>query len=64
MFIPQLYYKDVNIYTNVWYNWNTVAKSSGEALKVKGYGWFKWENGKAVKAYNALTQPNTMRSWP
>ena len=37
-----------------WYNWNADAKSSGEVLKVKGYGWFKWENGKAVEAYNAF----------
>ena len=49
-----MYYNDGNIYTNVWYNWNTVAKSSGEVLKVKGYGWPKWKNGKAVEAYNAF----------
>ena len=28
--------------------------SSGEVLKVKGCGWFKWENGKSVEAYNAF----------
>ena len=54
VYTATMYYNDGNIYTNVWYNWNAVAKSSGELLKVKGYGWFKWENGKAVKAYNAF----------
>ena len=54
VYTATMYYNDGNIYTNVWYNWNAVAKSSGEVLKIKGYGWFKWENGKAVEAYNAF----------
>ena len=54
VYTAPMYYNARNIYTNVWYNWNTVARSSGKVLKVKGYGWFKWENGKAVEAYNAF----------
>ena len=35
VYTTTMYYNDGNIYTNVWYNWNAVAKSSGEVLKVK-----------------------------
>jgi len=49
-----MYYNDGKIFTNVWYDWSGVAKSTGETLELKGYGWFKWENGKVVEAYNAF----------
>tara|TARA_B100000780_G_scaffold261465_1_gene213921 strand:+ start:2140 stop:2640 length:501 start_codon:yes stop_codon:yes gene_type:complete len=49
-----MYYNDGKIFTNVWYDWSGVAKSSGETIELKGYGWFKWENGKVVEAYNAF----------
>ena len=48
------YYNDGKIFTNVWYDWSGVAKSTGETLELRGYGWFKWENGKVVEAYNAF----------
>ena len=49
-----MYYNDGKIFTNVWYDWSGVAKSTGETLELRGYGWFKWENGKVVEAYNAF----------
>ena len=54
VYTATMYYNDGNIYTNVWYNWNGVLKSNGEALNLKGYAWFKWKDGKAVEAYNAF----------
>ena len=54
VYTATMYYNNGNIYTNVWHNWNAVAKSNVDVLKVKGYGWFKWENGKAVETYNAF----------
>ncbi len=60
VYTATMYYNDGNIYTNVWYNWRGVLKSNGEALSLKGYAWFKWEDGKAIElhafdptAYNA-----------
>ena len=29
-------------------------KSSGETLELRGYGWFQWEDGKVIEAYNAF----------
>ncbi|MGB0367326.1 MAG: DUF4440 domain-containing protein [Flavobacteriaceae bacterium] len=49
-----MYYNNESIYTNIWYDWSGEIKSSGEKLNLKGYGWFKWENGKVVEAYNAF----------
>ena len=54
VYTATMYYNDGNIYTNVWYNWRGVLKSNVEALSLKGYAWFKWENGKAIEAYNAF----------
>jgi|TARA_B100001059_G_scaffold64123_2_gene60163 hypothetical protein len=54
VYTATMYYNDGNIYTNVWYNWRGVLKSNGEALSLKGYAWFKWEDGKAIEAYNAF----------
>jgi hypothetical protein len=49
-----MYYNDNKIYTNVWYKWSGASKKSGETIEAKGYAWFRWENGKAVEAYNAF----------
>lgn len=49
-----MYYNDGKIFTNVWYNWSAVIKSSGEPLEAKGYAWFQWEDGKVIEAYNAF----------
>lgn len=49
-----MYYNDGKIYTNVWYDWTGDDKSNGETLKVRGYAWFRWENGKVAEAYNAF----------
>ena len=49
-----MYYNDGKIYTNVWYDWSGVSKSSGETLELRGYGWFQWEDGKVIEAYNAF----------
>lgn len=49
-----MYYNNGSTYTNVWYDWSGEKKSSGETLNIKGYGWFKWENGKVIEAYNAF----------
>tara|TARA_B100000900_G_scaffold338097_1_gene300147 strand:- start:255 stop:752 length:498 start_codon:yes stop_codon:yes gene_type:complete len=54
VYTATMYYNDGNIYTNVWYNWSGVLKNNGDTLRLKGYAWFKWENGKAVEAYNAF----------
>ena len=50
----EMYYNDNKIYTNVWYKWSGTSKKSGETIEAKGYAWFRWENGKAVEAYNAF----------
>ena len=52
--IATMYYNDGKIFTNVWYDWSGTSKSTGEVLELRGYGWFKWENGKVVEAYNAF----------
>ena len=59
-----MYYNDGKIFTNVWYDWTGVSKSSGETLELRGYGWFKWEDGKVIEAYNAFdpTAYNAMMS--
>lgn len=49
-----MFYNNGGVYTNVWYNWSGDIKSTGETLTLRGYGWFKWENGKVVEAYNAF----------
>lgn len=49
-----MYYNNGSIYTNTWYDWSGENNSTGEMLNIKGYGWFKWENGKVVEAYNAF----------
>ena len=49
-----MYYNNGSIYTNTWYDWSGENNSTGEKLNIKGYGWFKWENGKVVEAYNAF----------
>ena len=52
--IATMYYNNGSIYTNVWYDWKGNKKSNGETINLKGYGWFKWDNGKVVEAYNAF----------
>lgn len=52
--IATMYYNNGSVYTNVWYEWKANKKSTGEALNIKGYGWFKWNDGKVVEAYNAF----------
>ena len=52
--IATMYYNDGKIFTNVWYDWSGVSKSSGETLELRGYGWFQWEDGKVIEAYNAF----------
>ena len=47
-------YSNGEVYTNFWYTWTGAARSSGEALRVRGYAWFKWAGGKVVEAYNAF----------
>ena len=49
-----MYYNNGSIYTNTWYDWSGENNSTGEMLNIKGYGWFKWENGQVVEAYNAF----------
>ena len=52
--VATMYYNNGSVYTNVWYEWTANKKSTGEALSLKGYGWFKWKDGKVVEAYNAF----------
>tara|TARA_B100000780_G_scaffold271330_1_gene232157 strand:- start:917 stop:1417 length:501 start_codon:yes stop_codon:yes gene_type:complete len=52
--LATMYYNDGKVFTNVWYDWSGVAKSTGEILELRGYGWFKWENRKVIEAYNAF----------
>jgi hypothetical protein len=47
-------YNNGRVFTNLWYDWSAVIKSSGETLTAKGYGWFEWQDGKVVEAYNAF----------
>jgi len=49
-----MYYNNGRVFTNLWYDWSAVIKSSGETLTARGYGWFEWQNGKVIEAYNAF----------
>ena len=44
--IATMHYNNGNVFTNVWYDWSGIVKSTGDKLELRGYGWFKWENEK------------------
>tara|TARA_B110000003_G_scaffold111447_1_gene114073 strand:+ start:8201 stop:8701 length:501 start_codon:yes stop_codon:yes gene_type:complete len=52
--IATMHYNNGNVFTNVWYDWSGIVKSTGDKLELRGYGWFKWENEKVIEAYNAF----------
>ena len=49
-----MYYNNGRVFTNLWYDWSAVIKSSGKTLSARGYGWFEWKDGKVIEAYNAF----------
>lgn len=46
-------YNNGTVWTNFWFEWHGTVRSTGEALKVRGYACFRWQDGKVVESYNA-----------
>ncbi len=54
VYITTMYYNNGSVYTNTWYDWSGVSKKTGVELKIRGYGYWKWDGEKIVEMYNAF----------
>ncbi|MBL6611661.1 MAG: nuclear transport factor 2 family protein [Flavobacteriaceae bacterium] len=61
--ITTMFYNNGDVYTNYWYTWNGINKSTGELLSVRGYAYFKWDGLKVIEAYNAFDPTEYLKAF-